>query len=95
MSRKLSKKLNIDTRTASDIENRISELSNLYDTGWHFDAEDPDIGTAIAKIYAGEMEENISRVNDILGRYHRRWCRGTWARRRRSACRCKGCRSWC
>ena len=70
MSRKLSKKLNIDTRTASDIENRISELSNLYDTGWHFDAEDPDIGTAIAKIYAGEMEENISRVNDILGRYH-------------------------
>ena len=70
MSRRSWKKFDIDTRTASDIEERIAELSHLYDTGWHFDGENPDIGTTIAKIFAGEMEENISRVNDIMERYH-------------------------
>ncbi len=70
MNRKLWKKLNIDTRTAADIEERIISLSHMYDTGWHFDGDKPDIGTAIAKIYATEMEENIARVNDIMDRYH-------------------------
>ena len=70
MNRKSWKKFNIDPRSASDIEERIRELSHLYDTGWHFDGESPDIGTTIAKIFAGEMEENIDRVNDIMDRYH-------------------------
>ncbi|MCR4798661.1 MAG: hypothetical protein K5853_09515 [Lachnospiraceae bacterium] len=70
MSRRKSKKFNIDTRTAADVESRIQELSGLYDTGWHLDSEKPDIGTAISKIFASEMEENIQRVNDIMERYH-------------------------
>ena len=70
MNRKLWKKLNIDTRNAADIEERIVKLAHMYDTGWHFDNDKPDIGTAIAKIYASNMEENIARVNDIMDRYH-------------------------
>ena len=70
MNRKQWKKLNIDTRNASDIEEEIAHLSALYDTGWAPDFENPDIGTAIAKIYATGMEENIARVNEILDRYH-------------------------
>lgn len=70
MNRKLWKKFNIDTRNAADIEARISELAHLYETGWHFDNDKPDIGTAIAKIYATNMEENIAHVNNIMDRYH-------------------------
>lgn len=70
MSRRKWKKYNIDTRTATDIEDRIQELAGQYETGWHLDREKPDIGTTLSMIFASEMEENISRVNDILQRYH-------------------------
>ena len=70
MNRKQSKKLNLDSRTKTDIEQKVAELSRLYDTGWHMDDDRPDIGTTIAKIFASQMEENIGRVNDILDRYH-------------------------
>ncbi len=70
MSRKQSKNLEIDTRKADDIEMLISELSSQYDTGWVPDYDKPDIGTTIAKLYAKCMEENIDRINEVLGRYH-------------------------
>ena len=70
MSRNRSKRLLIDNRTQADIEARIAELSNEYGTGWVPDPEKPDIGTAIAKLYARCMEENIGRVNEVLDRYH-------------------------
>lgn len=69
MNPRASKKLNIDTRTAADIEDEILRLADSYETGWHPDLEHPDIGTAIARIFAGQMEENIGRVNDILECY--------------------------
>lgn len=65
-----SKKLNLDNRSKVDLERRIEELSELYDTGWHMDDENPDIGTTIAKIFADQAEENVGRINDILDRYH-------------------------
>lgn len=70
MNRKQWKKLNIDSRDAQTIVDEITDLSEQYETGWTPDPENPDIGTAIAKIYAGNMEENIDRVNHILDRYH-------------------------
>ena len=70
MNRKQSKKLNLDNRTKEDIERKVAELSGLYDTGWHMDDDRPDIGTTITKIFAGQVEENVGRVNDILERYH-------------------------
>lgn len=70
MNRKKWKKLQIDTRDAAQIESEIAELSEQYETGWLPDFENADIGTAIAKIYAKGMEENIGRINRILDRYH-------------------------
>ena len=70
MNRKRQKKLQIDTRNAKDIENKIKDLSEQYETGWVVDYDHADIGTAIASIYAREMEENIGRVNHVLDRYH-------------------------
>jgi len=70
MSRKQSKKLEIDTRKAEDIEMLISELAFQYETGWVPDYDKPDIGTTIAKLYAKCMEENIGRINEVLDRYH-------------------------
>lgn len=70
MSPRQWKKLNIDTRTAKDIEARIADLSRQYETGWQPDDENPDIGTTLGKLFAEQMEDNIERVNDILDRYH-------------------------
>lgn len=60
----------IDSRTAVDIEERIGELAAAYVPEWHFDREDPDIGSVIAKLFAGQMENNIGRCNQVLNRYH-------------------------
>lgn len=70
MSRKTQKKLQIDTRNATDIESKIKELSEQYETGWVVDYDHADVGTAIARLFAREMEENIGRVNHVLDRYH-------------------------
>lgn len=70
MSRKRLKKLIIDNRRADVIEEKIDRLAESYDTGWHMNTENPDIGTALAHVFAGQMEENIDRVNEILDRYH-------------------------
>ena len=58
-------------RTAAGIEERIGELAASYAPEWHFDREDPDIGSVIAKLFAGQMEENIGHCNQVLDRYHR------------------------
>ncbi len=63
-------KLQIDKRTKEDIEAKVYELAASYDTGWQADPEDPGIGTALAKIYALQTEENIELKNDVLNRYH-------------------------
>lgn len=60
----------IDSRTAEEIEARIGELAASYVPEWHFDREDPDIGSVIARLFAGQMEGNIARCNQVLGRYH-------------------------
>lgn len=60
----------IDHRSAKEIEDRIGELALSYVPEWHFDRENPDIGSAISKIFAYQMEGNIERYNQILERYH-------------------------
>ena len=70
MSLSQSKKLNIDTRTEEDIMNEVVSLAKDYETGWAPDAENPDIGSALANIFAHEVAENIDRMNEIMDRYH-------------------------
>ena len=59
-----------DHRTAGDIEEQIRSLASSYVPEWHFDTERPDIGAAIGKVFAGQMEENIGRCGQVLSNYH-------------------------
>ena len=65
-----SKKLNIDGRSEEDIKNEISALARDYNTGWVPDEENPDVGYALASIYAHEVAGNVDRMNEIMDRYH-------------------------
>ncbi len=56
--------------SVKDLEKRIEDLSAGYTPEWHFDNDDPDIGTAIAKIFALQMQENTELLNRMMERYH-------------------------
>ncbi len=64
------KEWKIDHRTAKELEARIEELAASYTPEWHFDRENPDIGSVIAKLFAHQMEGNIGRYNQVLSQYH-------------------------
>lgn len=70
MKQMSEKERKIDSRTAGEIEDRIEELAASYVPEWHFDREHPDIGSVIGKLFAGQMESNIGRYNQVLSRYH-------------------------
>ncbi|MCR4909365.1 MAG: hypothetical protein K5985_11100 [Lachnospiraceae bacterium] len=62
--------MKIDNRLAADIEEQIASLAGKYAPEWNFDRNNPDIGGVIAKIFAGQMKENIDLVNSVIERYH-------------------------
>lgn len=63
----------IDSRTEKDIEDRIEELAKSYVPEWNYDRKDPDIGSAIARIFALQMKENIDLENSMIEKYHARF----------------------
>lgn len=60
----------IDPRTEADIEKKIIELAKSYTPEWHYSADDPDIGVTIAKIFAGQMSDNLAMYNEVIEKYH-------------------------
>ncbi len=62
--------MKIDNRTTADIEQRIEELARSYVPEWHFDRDNPDMGSTIAKLFALQMKENIDLENRMIERYH-------------------------
>ena len=62
--------LTLDQRTAEELYDRIEELAASYTQEWCFDRENPDIGSTLAMIYAGQMAENIRRLNQLPEKYH-------------------------
>ncbi len=62
--------MKIDNRLSTDIEEQIAALAERYTPEWNYDRKNPDIGGVIAKIFAGEMKENIDLVNRVIDRYH-------------------------
>lgn len=64
------KKFQIDKRTAQDIRDKITALAGSYVPEWHFDQEQPDIGSTLSLLFADQMEYNIERYNQVLGNYH-------------------------
>ena len=60
----------IDPRGQEDLRRQIAALAASYTPEWRFNPEDPDIGTTIALIFAGQMADNIQRLNQVMGKYH-------------------------
>ncbi|MCR5520634.1 MAG: hypothetical protein K6F44_01835 [Lachnospiraceae bacterium] len=63
-------RVDLDNRKASDIKEQIRTLSKVYVPEWHFDTENPDIGSVIGIIFAEQMAENVGRFNELIDVYH-------------------------
>lgn len=61
-------KLKSDSR--KDIEKKIEKLAKVYVPEWKFDVQNPDIGSVVGMIFAGQMSDNIERYNQVLDKYH-------------------------
>lgn len=70
MNQKNLSEWKIDSRSREDIEDRMEELASFYVPEWHFDRENPDMGSVIARIFAGQMADNLLRYNQVLEKYH-------------------------
>lgn len=55
----------IDQRKKEDIIAYFRQVSSAYTPEWRFDAENPDVGTALALIYADMFAETIQRLNRV------------------------------
>lgn len=58
-----SKHYKLDGRSAADIRNEIAKLAVSYTPEWHFDERKPDIGSAIALLFAEQAQWNIRKFN--------------------------------
>lgn len=56
----------LDERTREDIEAEIERLAAAYTPEWRFLRENPDVGSVLAHLFAGMMEENIRCYNEML-----------------------------
>lgn len=59
----------IDQRNTKDVLDELHELSKAYTPEWKFDRENPDAGSVIALIFAGQTMENITRFNQVLEKH--------------------------
>lgn len=57
-------------RTAGEIEEQIQKLAASYIPEWHFDPDNPDIGSVIAQVFAKQTEENYHLMSLMPERYH-------------------------
>ncbi|MCD7805960.1 MAG: hypothetical protein LUH19_01310 [Lachnospiraceae bacterium] len=60
----------IDDRSRTQLEEEMETLAASYVPEWRFDRENPDIGSALVKVFAGQMYGNIVRCNQVLEKYH-------------------------
>lgn len=60
----------IDNRNITDIEDMLVNLAKSYTPEWNFDISNPDIGAVLAILFAGQLQGNVTRFNQILEQYH-------------------------
>jgi hypothetical protein len=60
----------IDGRDAAEIRAQIKALAASYTPEWLFGEQNPDVGSVIAMIFAGQTEGNIRRLNRVLEKFH-------------------------
>ena len=53
----------IDKRSYKDLVRYIKTISSAYTPEWRFDEENPDVGTALALVYANMFSDTIKRFN--------------------------------
>lgn len=63
-------RVELDRRNADDIKNQIEALSKAYVPEWHFDRNNPDIGSVICLLFAEQMADNVKRFNELVDVYH-------------------------
>lgn len=66
----LQNEFRIEPRSEDDLRREISRLAASYTPQWLFDEDHPDAGTVIGLIFAGQMAENIRKMNRVLEKYH-------------------------
>ncbi|MBO5292131.1 MAG: hypothetical protein J6B10_03000 [Lachnospiraceae bacterium] len=59
----------LDERKAEEIGEQFRELARSYVPEWNFSENQPDIGSIIALIYAGQTAENIRLFNSSFSRF--------------------------
>ena len=62
--------LTLDPRDQGELCRRVEELAASYAPEWRFDRENPDVGSTLALIFAGQMADNIRRINQLPEKYH-------------------------
>ena len=55
----------IDQRNKEDIKAYMKKQLSTYTPEWRFDEDNPDVGTALAMIYAEMMGDTIYRFNQV------------------------------
>ena len=60
----------IDPRSEENLRKKIAGLAAAYTPEWTFDEKNPDAGSVIGLIFAGQMAENIRRMNRVMEKYH-------------------------
>ena len=61
----------LDSRDMEDIQNQIKNLASNFVPEWKFDTDNPDMGAALALIYANEMKENVNQFNGLMEHYRK------------------------
>ena len=57
---------NLDKRKKTDIIKYINDISHSYTPEWKFDEQSPDIGSALALVYANIFSSTINKFNRVL-----------------------------
>lgn len=60
----------LDKRTFANVKEEIATLSHAYTPEWRFDPTNPDVGSTLALLFAHQMSDNLTRLNQVLGKYH-------------------------
>lgn len=58
-----SRVFKLDHRTAQDIRDEIAKLAEAYTPEWHFQEENPDIGSVLGLLFAKQAEWNLGKFN--------------------------------
>lgn len=56
--------------TRAQLIERLKTLSKSYTPEWHFDVDNPDLGTALALIYADMMSETIKKASQMPDKHY-------------------------